>query len=78
MAWAIQLGSAFFAFLAAIAWALSAIGNVPPPSAGWGGPVPSNDPFIRAFNRSVLCNRWGAGMAALSAALSVVAVFAPA
>jgi hypothetical protein len=68
----IPLASALFGILAALAWAMSAIEQVPTPSAGWGGPVSSDDPFIKAFNRSALCNRWGAGFAALSAFLGAL------
>lgn len=72
MTFIMQFGSALFGFLAALAWALSAIEKVPPPSAGWGGPVPPDDPFIKAFNRSTRCNRWGAGFAAMSASLTAL------
>ncbi len=67
---ALQIVSAIAAFAAAYCWFLSAIGPVKPPSAGFGGPVPADDPFMVAFNRSMRWNRWGAAFAATSALAS--------
>ena len=69
---AIQMLSAIFAFLAAVAWGLSAMGKVSPPSVGWGGLGSEAQDFMRAFNRSARLNKLGAGFAGASAALSAI------
>jgi hypothetical protein len=69
----IQYASAIFALAAAYFWFRSAMGNVPPPTSGWGGSTHKNDPFMIAFNKSMSCNRWAAGFAAASAVLSGIA-----
>lgn len=67
---ALQLASAVFGILAAIAWGASAVGRTKTPTVGWGGIVTDQDPFIQAITRSNILNRWGAGFAAFSALLS--------
>lgn len=74
LASAMQLSSAALGILAAIAWGLSAIGKVPSPSSGWGGPVSNDDPFIKALNRAACYNRYGAGFAAAAAMLSALSI----
>jgi len=66
----LQLASAVFGILAAIAWGASAMGRTKTPTAGWGGAVSDQDPFIKDLMRSNALNRWGAAFAAIAAFLS--------
>lgn len=67
---ALQLASAVFGILAAIAWGASAVGHTKTPTVGWGGVVSDQDPFIKDVMRANALNRWGAGFAAIAAFLS--------
>ena len=70
----LEIGTALFAFLAAVFWFLSAYGKTPPMVSYWDS-VPETDPFYKAVRYSVRMNKWAAifsGLSALCAAAIIV------
>ena len=61
-----DIGTAIFAFLAAIFWFLSAWGKLPPMLSYWDG-APPNDPFYLAVKFSARMNTYAAILSGLSA-----------
>lgn len=61
-----NIGTAVFAFLAAIFWFLSASGKLPPMMSYWDGTPPS-DPFYAALKSSAQMNTCAAVLSGLSA-----------
>ena len=62
----LEIGSALFAFLAAIFWFLSAFGKTPPMISYWDS-TPEKDPFYKAVKYSARMNTWAAIFSGLSA-----------
>ncbi len=62
----LEVAAAFFAFVAALFWFLSAYGKIPPMVAYW-DKSPDTDPFYQALKFSARMNRWAAIFSGLSA-----------
>jgi hypothetical protein len=69
-----EIGTALFAFLAAVFWFLSAYGKVPPMISYW-DQVPENDPYYRAVKYSIRMNKWAATFSGLSALCAAAVTF---
>lgn len=68
----LNIGTAVFAFVAAIFWFLSAYGKLPPIVAYFDS-TPETDPFFRAVKFSARMNTWAAGFSGLSALCAMMA-----
>jgi hypothetical protein len=64
----LDAGTAFFAFVAAVFWFLSAYGKLPPMVAYWDS-TPDSDPFYQAVRFSARMNKWAAIASGVSAVL---------
>ena len=70
----LEIGAAFFAFLAAFFWFLSSYGKMPPMVDYWDS-VPETDPFYLAVKFSARMNKWAALFSGLSALCAATAIY---
>jgi hypothetical protein len=70
----LNIGSALFAFAAAVFWFWSALGELSPIVTYW-GQAPQADPFYQALQTSALRNAIAAFFSGLSAVLFTIKVF---
>ena len=69
-----EIGAAFFAFLAAVFWFLSSYGKLPAMVDYWDS-VPETDPFYLAVKFSAQMNKWAAIFSGLSALCVAVGIW---
>ena len=69
-----EIGVAFFAFLAAVIWFLASYGKTPPMLAYWGS-TPEADPFYQVVKFSARMNKWAAFFSGLSALCAAATIF---